>query len=792
MNLAHPARVLGPAVVFALAAAWLNGDPGVAAGTAAAANEAALDGRTPDVVVVGNSKAGSDVDANALAAGLGAGHDAVTLLEPASSAPAWYAMLEGRVFGTGQEPDVVVIYGQLAALMRTDLSATERRAVLDELGGAPSPVLDARLLGDRSGFAARARLHASSAHDALLTGVRDLAVGLFLAPRGPDGVLASGEALARPALGRVLGADAKFLRAEAHGALPIVETAPATEAMKATVTDPGASLVPDLVALVRAHGATPIFVRAPLPPATQSTDVADPALERATVELMNRLGVSWVDLHGLDLPPDAFRDDWHLGATGRKVLTAALVRALVDADVLDGGVVTARPTLAPAAVTRGGSLPVVAAGKPVRDPTAPCGLSIAIPELAAVADDVLLHAGLGLTSPVVVADAQGPLAAHARRPTLGPTCSGAFAHLGPRLYVSPRTSPDDALTVTLSAAPVIEAGDRKLWLVYPGGSLDWRFDEPWTGGGSLRVEAHLLGGAPTGGVRVGGVDVPLTPVGRTLQVTVPLSGRTAPWTVSVHADGWLALDTVELGSAPPVRLAGAAPVLLSPFRGLQQVAAPTALTLPAAEPAGTLSRYVLPAVAPVADEAIRARAGTVCSPVQLLREGKVLAAGHLPRARLEDGKRRGYTHVPEGLLVSPPGEGWPAGPYDVRLDPQRVCGTGRWLYPHDQVTWKAKPAQALLLRLGADRLVGTAAAFVADGRTEVEVDVDLHTAEKTPRTSHTTLHVPTTGAPAPFCVDLPALPPAAGLELTLSVDDAWVLLPTLTLGESEHLACSGG
>lgn len=775
--------VVGPGLVLAAAGAWLTWGSAPEPGPGTAANVAALQKNPPGMVIVGNSKVTSDIDAKALAAGIGYRSPIAQVLEPGSSAPAWDAILEGRVYGAGLHPDVVVIYGQLAAMLRAEANTpVEQRAVLDELGDTPSPVLESRVVGDRSSLLGRARRHATASHDRLLSDVRDAAVGLFLAP---DGV--SADAYATAAMGRLLGSDAKFLSNEAHHAMPVAEVTHAT-AMEATVTDPAKSLLPELVALVRAHGGIPVLVRAPVSATAQADDVDDPVVERAVVALATSLGVSWIDLHGLDLGATAFRDPMHLGPDGRKALTEALADALARADVVHGGVAKGRPPLAPTSVTRGGPIPAVAGVfRPAKQLA--CAMDLPVPDLLFLADDQLYAAGLGRSSPLVVEDAVGVLRPHAKMVGLGASCTGEYRHNGGRVVVSPRTAGDAPRVRFSTDVPLVGEDDAKLWLVYPGGSVDWAFGEPWSGDAAdVVVEAHVLHGAGAGVVRVGDAEVRLAPEARVLRARVPLPAA-APWRLSVVADPdtWLVLDDVELGDGPPQRLAGHAPATIMPFVGtLAAKADPPAVDLGAPEPVGTLTRYPVPALARLNDDALRDRVRYPCSPVQLAPADAPtgwLKEAHLPRGALEQADRHGYGHLADGLYV--------AGETAVvaRLDPARACAAGRWLYARDELRWVTPPDVSARLSLGANRIVATGVGFAEQGHDSVRVHVRVGAHGGTAVTGGD-LELPGSGTTGAACLDLPvALPPAVRLDVTLSVDEGWAVVQTLQLGEAEHLEC---
>ena len=90
MRLSLPtlAAVLFPALVFLAAGAWLTTEPTRELSPEGALNDEALERAQPGILIVGNSKSRSDVDAQALKKSLGYERPILTLLVAGSSAPA--------------------------------------------------------------------------------------------------------------------------------------------------------------------------------------------------------------------------------------------------------------------------------------------------------------------------------------------------------------------------------------------------------------------------------------------------------------------------------------------------------------------------------------------------------------------------------------------------------------------------------------------------------------------------------------------------------------------------------
>lgn len=803
--------VLSPLLVLTGAAAWLVGEdarpltPEAAALDASLARAAGPPGAPAGVgiLLVGNSKSSTDVDAAALGKALGYERPVANVNVGGSSAPAWYAMLEQRVFANDHRPELVIVYGQLSAMLRVQASSGgERKGVENQLTTA-SPVLDAKVLGNSSGPLGRARRRATAAHDQLLSGVRDLAVGLLVAPPHTDGVLAAGRATAEPALATMFGSTARFVAGGAARVVPVAEVE-ASEAMTASDGPPEASLIPDLVALVRAHEAKIVFVRAPLPPSSQFRDSLSIEVEGAALDLFNTLDASYIDLHAVDLPAGAFLDDYHLSAAGRAAVTTALAAALTEADVLNGGIARARPALIAASITRVGALPTAPPLTYVAAPDRPCVLRGAAPDLGFLSDDTLVGAGFGRASPLVLVDAAGPLLAHAPGKGFGDTCGAGWRHRAFGVEVTPRAAPSaDGLALAFATELVVpDDKGAPVWWVYPDTRIEWRYDTlPSDGPLRISVTARAARGADAR-LRVGDTEVTLYADGRLLRGTidVPPGALPAPWTLSVAAgaDTWLVIDELLLGTQ---RVIGEPATTINPF-ARRGTPATDPLPLPTGPPGtdGVRATLPVPGFSHVADDVLRDRIDYPCSPIQVAPVGEPdgwITQAHKLVTMLQPG-RRGFTHVGDTLLLAPPsagapGVGMPAGPYQVRLDPTRRCGAGTWLYPGDELAWPIPYALASKLRLGADTIVlrGIALLPEHDDRDGAALLARVKVTEPNKdQLVEGEVELPAAGGLTEACFrfDTP-LPPNVRMELTLGAPDpdAWFIVWAALIGESEHI-----
>ena len=785
-----------PAFVLAAAASWLLAEQERSLSPEAVLNDATLAKASPGIVIVGNSKSRSDVDGGALKKALGYDKNVSTLLVAGSSAPAWYAMLEHRVFGNGHKPELVIVYGQLSALLRSEVATAGERAGVEGQMSGESAVLAEKVLGAGASIG-RARRNATAAHDALLSGVRDVAVGLFAAPPSPDGVMAAGAATAGPALEKMFGSNAKFRTTGAAQVMPVAAAERTSHAMSASAAPVEASLVPDLIDLAEKNGARILFVRAPMPAGTRYLDTLSPETESAVFTLINQRKASYIDLQNTPLPGGAWRDHLHLAQPGRVVLTDALIAAMKASNILDGGVAAARPVLLPERIARVGAGPTLPTPRFVPTPNRACGVQAGLPDLAFLSDDALNGAGFGKSSPLTVTDAAGgPLTPRSPAKDLGAACIGEWQHRKFGAVVAPRVAGGDGLGIALTeATSVTDHRGNPVWWVYPGTATEWAYAEPW-GEPTLtvRITARAAKGAGAT-LRVGDTEVPLQAAGRVLTATLERPAIPGPWAVSVAADAdtWLVIDELVLGDQ---RLVGEPPVTLTPLtRQRDPGAEPPPVKLGAVGSDGALTTLAVPGLAHIDDATLRARVEFPCSPLQVAAESAPdtwLTEGHLTDKMLRQPSRRGFGHFGDTLLLAPPGDTMPAGPYRVRLDPKRKCNTAAWLYPEEEATWKVV-ASSDRLRLGADLLVLDGIALLPEGdpRESAPVRVRVRMADpKRPQAVEGELVFPATGGYGRACLAFPEpFPPSVRLEMTVTSPDAnaWFVLHNARIGESEHL-----
>ena len=218
--------LLGPALVFLAAGRWILAPGERAAPSPVAVVQAQrLAANPPGILLLGSSKAATDLDPAVLATTLGTAAPVVAIEVPASSAPAWYAFLRERVYAAGYEPDLVVIYGTLAGMLDVQPNAwwsreRTRNAHLTGTDAAQRKVMGGRL----SARVDRARTRGSALRTSFIETFRDLLLGALYAEPGQPWV-AAGREIATPALEAEFGAAAAYRSDLPSRVLPVNDPA---------------------------------------------------------------------------------------------------------------------------------------------------------------------------------------------------------------------------------------------------------------------------------------------------------------------------------------------------------------------------------------------------------------------------------------------------------------------------------------------------------------------------------------------------------------------------------------
>ncbi len=710
--LALPALLIGAAWVH-----WTDSPP-IERSPEVAMQDEVLARGDARVIVVGNSLALTDIRPAELALGLGLRkEDVARLALPGATAAGWYAMVEQRVIGEGYRPDLLVIVGQMASMVQDGSGGDLGRRLIASVVDKPSPLLDARILGRASGPVALAHQGAFEGHEDAVANLRAWGIGLLFGPTTTDA----------QAFDVVFGAD---VGVRVSGNQRMVPGAEATQGARRRA-DLGLEFLGATLYLARAAGVRTVLVRAPVSPVVRALDEVEPELEAALYRRVNDAGASWIDLHDLELPGGAFRDDYHLNPAAAMVLSERLAERIVDGALLTGGVLPAEAPFRARSVERLGTAPDFVAGalQPIKD--RPCGWSATVAGVAGLSDDALALRGFGRTSPLVAALGVDTLAKGHPPKDIGTACTGEAALLGDAVRIAPKTaSQPDAIRVRLIDSPSVSAGASTSWWVPPGMALRWSFDAP-PEGETPTVTARVRRVVGTGGgeLVVAGKGYALVAQERLWTARAPLPA--GPFTVEVRADAdtWLTVFSLEVDGTSTHRVVGSpwAETPLAQGRPRFSPATTPVVEAPATREEDGVWRLDLPEFSALANDAtgaIGAQGKFACSPVEISADGTEFAVTRQTSlAKLRAGEA-GIAH--EGGWIWTNGDA--ASPrWWARLNPDRSCRRGArylpgWLYEGDTASVDVPPRRMAAHPLGPNVLLLDAVAMGADATIHVEVD----------------------------------------------------------------------
>lgn len=837
-----------PLLILGYAYAYLS-EPepaGVVLPTVAAMDKAMA--AEPDIVVLGNSKVRTDLDLPALSAALPGNPKIVELHIDGTNAPIWYAVFKRRVADGGHHPQVILVYGALNMATQAEIDSEYTRNLLADQLGTPDPVINHKVYGQDAVSPSWQRVlnRRTQLHTALMNGLRDGIVGLLFAsgppvepaPPGPAGpgfegepdLLDRGEAVAKPALAEVFGADAMTDTDRAR-AIPVAEVSDARTPKK--LDGAGDTLIPDMIELARSTGAQIAFLRAPMSHARKNQDLIPAALEASVIGAMAEGGASYVDLRPFGPPDSGYGDGTHMNPGGRRAFSPAFIAQLQAIGLGSGQLVPADPSAMRArpTVTRSGVGPTLPAFKWLRGKLA-CDHQAALLGYEALSDTSLMDAGFGKVSPIRVKEDGVLLAGHALAESVVERCGGGGAGmvpggaavgaggLGESLHwrstmkftpsgADPTATADHTYAFALDpAVPTIGAGFEEAFWVYPGTSLDIEFVADTVPSNSrFGVEVLPFAVGPAGSFALGSavVDagdgrIPLVAAGAVMEARGPLRGNRLSIRTTPDAP-WLLVQRVSV--EVPDEAGGAWHVLGgAPVETLVDVlAAPASFPRPARTLYGPNDRpkeapwrpgtWIFPVGhlgVPSIEDTTRL-AGTGCSALRLLIDGEP-AETPVPGTTTPMAEA---VHSNDRMMVrtwdeSPP----PQSPknFSFRLDPERSCKHARWVYPGDQVIFTMKPDSLASLRQAATALRVGAAVFGAPAGSSPSGAMPLHVrvsqgqrvyldedvgVERLSQVLTLPLRVPLERGAAPPVVDL-SFP-----ERT--TDSSWVLVTALTFVE---------
>ncbi len=657
--------VLGPVAVFVWAFQLLT--PVRQLGGSAVAIDRLLRQQRAEVLVVGASFAGSDIDGPSLGRRLSpSGSEALILQLSASSAAVWYAALKERVYGHGHRPGLIVMPVSLTTAMLTRLPPGHM-AMLSEQMPVPDEVVVRRSFGNDRFPAWQRILDARRS-------VRDLGLHAFRdAP--PQLLLGRGGAAVEAAGVSVFGEHHEAAGQRALPAAEMTEGEAGVDGRGWMVSDPDESYLSDLADLADRHGARLVVV---LPPTIEVKGQSlAPEVEAAVVAWAARRGVGLLDYRKLGWGASQFRDGLHMTKTAAKEfsdLVADGIQALEGAGVLD---VEWMGELVPSVVVRTGEPPALPPVEWVAG-AEPCAGAVPVPGFELLGKRALARVVPGVESPIELWEGGRVLPA----PLGKGECSGSATHRV-AFVVSRREAAGAPLSLRWSAAvPTGTAADPAYW-VLPGTTLTWTFSAPWGGAvAGIDLEAVVVGdgvGAPV--LAAGAVSTPVSVEagGATASLVPPPAGG---WTASVSSppDGpYLLVRTLA------ARVGGASRNLVPPPRERR-------LDLLRAGRWSVASALPEPPKVPVGYDPAGASfelgwvASVDCSPVRVSHGGTLL-----PEAR--PGKAAsGTRHIQTRLTFAPlPGTSAEED-YAVAYDPDRgckrlcsACAEQLWLYPGERL-----------------------------------------------------------------------------------------------------------
>jgi hypothetical protein len=258
---------------------------------------------SPDVVLLGNSNANTDIDVEVLSDGLATDRVA-RLTIPNSSAAHWTAILR-RARDVGASPRTVLVVSRLQlVIVGRPISEGARASFAGLLGPGDEDLRRAAGLG--SAWVARARERREGLRDRASRALRAALPWAVAGVESPE-----------PALRRALS-DARIDPSRLRRPPPL------------PLPDPEEGLLPALLAEAQALGARLVFVRPPqsLLLTNDEGDNVPPDALAATRALIEAGGAELIDFSSLEMPLTQYGDPSHLDAEGARRFTGAMVAAL--------------------------------------------------------------------------------------------------------------------------------------------------------------------------------------------------------------------------------------------------------------------------------------------------------------------------------------------------------------------------------------------------------------------------------------------------------------------------------
>lgn len=264
------------------------------------------------VVLLGNSKAGTDIDVAALASAAGRPDLRLKVLSIGSATlPVYYAVVKNVVFAQAK-PTTIIVYASRVEILASDLTTDRRQTLLVPFMTSNEPVIARKLYAHSANGWEGLRERAVAARDGTLSLVAEEAAAAVSVEPGRTALDAAfndvfGQTWATRELPNVAGVQA--------GAYP------SQSALPQVLED---SFVLELEELVHAHGARLVFAVAPVSGIIREREDTrlrglGPVLRQAAAH-----ADAWIDLPQPSEDPSNWRDGEHLNPGAAKALSTTL------------------------------------------------------------------------------------------------------------------------------------------------------------------------------------------------------------------------------------------------------------------------------------------------------------------------------------------------------------------------------------------------------------------------------------------------------------------------------------
>lgn len=668
--------LLGPIVVMGLAATILGRTNEYTPSNFVRELDKMVVESQPNIVILGSSFAETNMSPAVLSEKLDVPlTKIVTLSQPTSWPPVWYAMERFRLYDNNARPKVIVLVTELPALTVTSVPAARLPYLLQHFA-SPDPVLAHKSLG-QSDFPAWNRMLGRRAEprDYLLALSRSVFTGLWFTP--PAGKTDTDLQIAAAA--DVFGAIEGNGNAITTRALPVMELEETGRQDTVTIQDPRESLLVDMADLAAANGAHLVVVVSPSAATYRNATGLDPKVEADFVRLANEKHIGWVDLRRLDLGDGAFNADGrHMKPAGARAFSAVIAEKLTEIGALAGGEMrSASPPATVSRVERLGEGPALVPSRTVSADGCKWGLDLgawSFLERATMQDAV------GIPGPTILATLDGQALPLFKADS--PPCTPAFAFRGARTPLQlPAGRSLSEVHLGLDPSPDSGAG----WWVYPGTELRWTVEDlPTQGTMDVKVFGREMGpSSAMPELRVQGQVQPLSKTSRGLEASfqVTSSGSAEIGVRSPENGPFLVIRTLSVEAADQHTDLVRRPSL----RPMELLAQATALSPPpavdVAPPENKGGYYAF---------AVPWGNSTTCPPLRVLEDGVELPTSDNVTPQPQGNM---VQHLGEWLYFRPGGGDPDQHHYQVMLSESRRCTWHqqpympgiRWIYPGDHL-----------------------------------------------------------------------------------------------------------